>query len=48
LYEEILLYHNKEFCNEYEKKKKERVSLIKHIIDNSNSTNIDPEADNDE
>ena len=48
LYEEILLYHNKEFYQEYEKKKKNKESLIDHILKNSNASNIDPEADTDE
>jgi len=48
LYEEILLYHDKEFCENYEKKKKNKQSLISHILKNSNSKLIDPYADNDD
>lgn len=48
LYEEILLYHNKEFYQQYELKKKNNESLIEHILKNSNASNIDPYADNDE
>jgi hypothetical protein len=48
LYEEILLYHDKEFCENYEKRKKNKQSLISHILKNSNSKLIDPYADNDD
>lgn len=48
LYEEILLYHDKEFYQNYEKKKKNRDSLILHILKNSNASLIDPYADTDE
>ena len=47
LYEEILLYNFPSFAEEYEMKKKNKKSLIEHILSNSNSTNIDPEADDD-
>lgn len=47
LYEEILLYHSKDFYKEYESKKKQKKSLIDHILKNSNKYNIDPDADND-
>lgn len=47
LYEEILLYHSKEFYKEYERKKANKESLITHILQNSNSENIDPYADTD-
>ena len=48
LYEEILLYHSKGFYKDYEAKKKDKHSLIDHILKNSNKYNIDPDADNDE
>lgn len=43
-----MLYHNKEFYENYELKKKNRQSLIGHIVNNSNATLIDPYADNDD
>ncbi len=46
LYEQILLYHNKQFYDNFEKKKKNKQSLISHILKNSNSKLIDPETDN--
>ena len=48
LYEEILLYHYKDFYQAYETKKKNRQSLISHILKNSNANLIDPYADNDD
>ncbi len=48
LYEEILLYHDKEFYQNYERKKKKGESLIEHILKNSNASLIDPYADTDE
>lgn len=48
LYEEILLYHYKDFYQSYETKKKNKQSLITHILSNSNATLIDPYADNDD
>jgi hypothetical protein len=48
LYEETLLYHDKQFYQDYENKKKSRTSLISHILKNSNASLIDPYADTDE
>ena len=39
-YEEILLYHSKEFKQGYEEKKKKKESLIAHILKNSNASKI--------
>lgn len=43
-----MLYHDKEFYQNYEKMKKNRESLISHILKNSNASLIDPYADTDE
>lgn len=37
IYEEILLYHFKDFYSDYEKKIKLGSSLIEHVVLNSNS-----------
>jgi len=36
IYEEILLYHYPAFVEEYENKKKNKTSLIEHILTNAN------------
>jgi hypothetical protein len=43
IYEEILLYHFKDFYSEYEKKLKLGQSLIDHVVTNSNSLLKDDE-----
>ena len=42
------MYHDKEFYQNYERKKKKGESLISHILKNSNASLIDPYADTDE
>lgn len=42
------MYHSKEFQEKYETKKKNKQSLITHILHNSNASLIDPYADNDD
>ncbi|CAK62258.1 unnamed protein product (macronuclear) [Paramecium tetraurelia] len=48
IYEEILVYHFKDFKDEYETKKRNSSSIINHIIKNENSKIIDPDADDDD
>ena len=48
IYEEILIYHFKDFQEEYEKKKRAGDSLISHIVGNLNAKIIDPDADDDD
>ena len=48
IYEEILIYHFKDFQEEYERKKRSGESLISHIVKNLNAKIIDPEADDDD
>ena len=44
----ILIYHFKDFQEEYEKKKRAGDSLISHIVGNLNAKIIDPDADDDD
>lgn len=48
IYEEILLYHYKDFVEEYETKKKKGVSIIEHIINNSNKNIKDNDSDEED
>lgn len=43
-----MIYHFKEFKDEYETKKRNSSSIINHIIKNENSKIIDPDADDDD
>jgi hypothetical protein len=48
LYEEILLYNNEGFRKDFEDKKKSKVSLLTHVLKNSNANNINPITDEDD
>lgn len=48
IYEEILLYHFTEYAEDYEKKKKKNISLVEHIINNSNKNIKDNDSDEEE
>jgi mitogen-activated protein kinase 1/3 len=48
VYEEILLYHYKDFKEKYMDRLKNNQSIINHIVNNSNSKMIDPATDNDD